>query len=207
MAMTYAGRGHALIGSSVLASIIGVFSAACYPPHVELSSPGAEADFEERARAYERLRPKGEGEHLLIEGRTGALLQSWTFLVLEGGEEIYYAEDLLPVVPTDGDVAEAARASGALTKKARRAELAGAAIAVSGMLVFFAGLGNESTSDNLLFGVSAGIVTGGYITYRIGHRWYRRGDEQRVRAFRRYHEALLDDLALCEAGSELRPCP
>jgi hypothetical protein len=84
--------------------------AACQA-HVGLNAPAKEAPLEERARAYEELRPLSHHESVLVTTQNGFVASATPlpgYLQLNSGARVYYAEDLLPVLPPDSVAAKAA---------------------------------------------------------------------------------------------------
>jgi len=84
--------------------------AACQA-HVVLNAPAKEASLEERAGAYEQLRPLSHHEAVLVTTQNGFVASATPlpgYLQLNSGARVYYGEDLLPVLPPDSVAAKAA---------------------------------------------------------------------------------------------------
>jgi hypothetical protein len=174
--------------------------------HLTLQAPAANAPEEERLRAYESLRPVDRSmsrESVLSDdpGRPARTTHKTNFVVLGNGQRVEHAEDLLPLVPPDSDMASDARASVGYHRLGTGLIILGVvATAATAFLVFSKDEGERF--GPLLYGGSAagGLLLGSGFAARVqsGHR--------ASRAFTSYDLALRRRLDLCERRGVLSTC-
>src|SRR5688500_14150932 len=94
----------------VCLALLSIALGACGEPHVQLQAPRAGAPLAERQRAYERLRPAGTSQRVIVTTTdTSVSTSTRASVILANGQTIHHAEDMLPVVEADSPTAEAAR--------------------------------------------------------------------------------------------------
>src|SRR5689334_12212807 len=94
-------------------------------PHVTLSAPAQEAPVEQRVQAYEQLSPAPTIPGYVFTSDPNRPRE----LELSSGERVYWAEDLLPVVPARSRTANAARKSARMRQRGATLALVGSIIA------------------------------------------------------------------------------
>src|SRR5438552_2834272 len=102
-------------------------------PHLQLAVPGADAAASERIASYQKLHPKDQSETVVTDAHGEIQGQSADFLILGGGDIVYHAEDLVPVVPRDSKTAEAAARGLAYRDSGLPWQIAGAVAAAVGL--------------------------------------------------------------------------
>lgn len=192
-------------------SALALIPAACGEPHVQLESPGRGAPLVERQKSYERLRPAGTSQRVIVTTSDASGSSSThTSIILSNGETVHHAEDVLPVVPADSPTAEAARRHA----YHRRWDSVGWTLSTMGVLVALGSIVipvvNELDEPNPspdiwwpgVIGGVVGVVVGSGIAYYHG----RRARDSKIAAFATYDESLRAHLDICVEGTRLFDC-
>jgi hypothetical protein len=164
----------------------------------------------ERLAAYERLAVEGQHDLLHVRGST-VVGRTTDFLTLGDGSRVYYAEDLLAVVPADSPTARAAERS----QKARKTANTWTVIGSVGMAVASAVALGLMLSD--LDDPSTGLTTGAWIGLGgvivgtgvgvfVPMHYNKVAHDEKVSAFATYDRSLRQQLALCVDGTRLVDC-
>jgi hypothetical protein len=163
--------------------------------------PERDAPYSERLAVYQELRPRNPSLHS-YDIANPVFWGREVVLRLGGGTEIYYADDLLPAIPSDSATARHIARSSALYRKSRSVGLA-AAVA-SGAAVPLAIVGGARLSDEpevpggVLVGAAvAGLLTGGVLAIVSEIQRYMARDAQ-ITSYKTFDGALRERLGLCD---------
>lgn len=195
------------------ACALALLHAGCSEPHVQLQAPGRNAPLAERQRSYERLRPAGTSQRVIVTTTDGSVSSSThTSVILSNGQTIHHAEDMLPVVAEDSPTAEAARRHAYHRKRAS----IGTTLGTIGLLVALGSVAipiAQHVDDSPRSGGPdiwwPGVIGGG-ITFLVGSgvSYYNgsRARDAKIAAFATYDESLRARLAICVEGTRLIDC-
>ena len=192
---------------------VALLQAGCGEPHVVLNAPGRGAPLDERQKSYERLRPAGTSQRIIVTTTDGSGSSSThTSVILSNGQTIHHAEDMLPVVEADSPTAEAARRHEYHRKRASigwTLSTAGFLVAIASFAIPIAQKIDERPSgdgpDIWWTGVIGGgiaLVAGSAVAYYHGSR----ARDASIAAFATYDESLRARLAICVEGTRLIDC-
>ncbi len=162
--------------------------------------------------SYERLRPRSamEGVSGLRGGEPASVVRTSERLQLGSGTQVYYPEDLLPVVPRESTTAVAADRASAARSRAAWLTVGGIALVVAGAAVvaapFVTSDSNESVSTEPIY-FGTGLVVLSLPVFLFGGAERRRAEQERATAFEGYEPALRQRLDLCPSGARVVPCP
>jgi hypothetical protein len=172
-------------------------------PHVNLAAPPPNLGSDQRVRAFEQLRPVGSGVETVTTCNRGCTTESTNLLLLASGQEIRYAEDLLPVLPEGSATAVAAREVGAARHRAKRLARIGLLMFGGFFVASIVGFANEN--DPLTYGGLAGSLTGlglfGYSAFAN-----RALQEKSKVVFDGYEASLATRFNVCVNGLTVVPC-
>lgn len=174
--------------------------AACGPPHVQLNPPKPNMTADERVAMFEALAGKSEKTTWTTTCNGGCSTTVEKSLFLANGTEVHYPEDLLPVLPADGEAVEHIRANQDARSKAQIWTIGAVISGVTGFLIF----ASSNTSDShavpfLLFGGAAVGAFGAWHYSSVAT------DEASL-TFHAYSKALADRLAVCTNGLAVVAC-
>jgi hypothetical protein len=182
---------------SAIASIVAL--TAC-THRVHLTAPGPHAPPVERVAAFMKLRPVQTGT-LSENGRVVS-----KSLILADQTEVVVPEDLEPVVGTDSETMEYARASKRARDKEDIAFYVGAAVFITGAILSGFRVG-ESPPFGLSPWVGIGIMGASLIPLWPVRRYYAREDlRMRSKAFSTYTRDLGMQLNVCAHGMRVVAC-
>lgn len=196
-------------GTIVGLCLFGLILNGCFP-HVNLQAPPPNAPLEERIIAYEQLSASSRTDIISGGVRSTASVQ------LNNGQEIYYVDDLMPVIALDSPTAEWIREHQALRKKALPwgfATLGSIGVFFAGFSVSFARFASldplATEPDKVL--VTAGVVSGVSLASTlvlglIAKAKAKKAENARTNAFTTYNESLRAYLNLCESDEEYYDC-
>lgn len=199
---------------AVAAVVLALLLAGCGEPHVVLQAPpGRDAPLAERQKSYERLRPAGTSQRIIVTTTDGSGSSSThTSVILSNGQTIHHAEDMLPVVDEDSPTAEAARRHEHHRKRASigwTLSTAGFLVAIASFAIPIAQKIDERPSgdgpDIWWTGVIGGgiaLVAGSAVAYYHGSR----ARDASIAAFATYDASLRARLAICVEGTRLIDC-
>lgn len=185
---------------------------ACGEPHVQLEAPGANAPLAERQKSYERLRPAGTSQRVIVTTTDTSVSSSTrTSVILANGQTIHHAEDMLPVVDADSATAEAARRHAYHRKR----ESIGYTLGTIGLFVALGSVvipivehideERSGTPDVWWPGIIGGgvvFLVGSGVAYYNGSR----SRDAKIAAFATYDESLRARLDICVDGTRLVDC-
>ncbi len=171
--------------------------------HARLDPPPLGATAAERIAAYQRLSPRGFGSF------QNAHANDIGFLVLGDGQRVYFAEDLIPVVPPGSPTAIAgARHRGAWDRAWHWLKVGGigyaAAIAIP--LVALGTMKDDDARTEVMIGGAALGTTIGTIGMVGAAINAVESNGERASVFLTYDDALRAELHLCIAGLEVYDC-
>lgn len=199
-------RTAALVGLALL-------HAGCGEPHVALEAPGKAAPLAERQRSYERLRPAGTSQRIIVTTTDNSVSSSThTSVILANGQTVHHAEDMLPVVAADSPTAEAARRHAYHRKRAS----IGYTLGTIGLLValgsvaipIIEGIDEQPTGGGPdiwwpgVIGGGVAFLVGSGVAYYNGSR----ARDAKIAAFATYDESLRQNLAVCVEGTRIVDC-
>ena len=193
--------------------MLSVVLGACGDPHVQLEAPREGAPLAERQRSYERLRPAGTSQRVIVTTTDSSVSTSTrTSVILANGQTIHHAEDMLPVVEQGSPTAEAARRHAHHRKRGS----IGYTLGTIGLLVALGSVAIPIVEavDEQPRGGGPDIwwtgVIGGGIVFLVGSGVaYYHGDRARdakIAAFATYDESLRARLDICVEGTRLVDC-
>lgn len=159
-----------------------------------LDLPGRDASFEERAAAYERLRPLRSLRHTI----NGNDHNHENYLELADRRRVYRPEDLIAAVEPNSETARAVRVFESYQVKANWYGGTALLFALAGGTLLALSAAGGGPPDTKLFG--AGLVVGGAGTLTFGvvsQRFRNRATDQQFRAFDSYDGDLQRRLSLC----------
>ncbi len=196
--------------SACVALLVSGALAGCAAPHVALSAPAPDAPLQERVSAYERLSPVHATHDPFSRSFRPISHES---IRLSGGEEVHYAEDLLPVVPERSRTANSARKSAELRRSGAWignaglvVGLAGAALTFGAILPFAGGDREAPPVARTLGGVGVLAMVGGIVTMLVGKGKVNKADDEQMWASATYDADLRARLNLCRKDDMLVDC-
>ena len=195
------------------AALLAFLQAGCGEPHVQLEAPGRNAPLAERQRSYERLRPAGTSQRVIVTTTDGSVSSSThTSIILANGQTIHHAEDMLPVVAEDSPAAEAARRHAYHRKRGS----IGYTLGTIGLLVALGSVAipiAQHIDDTPRSGGPdiwwPGVIGGGIVFLAgTGVAYYNgsRSRDAKIAAFATYDESLRARLAICVEGTRVVEC-
>jgi hypothetical protein len=192
--------------------ISGLISFGCGGPHVQLSAPPANSPAEQRAAAYEQLRPLSMHETHTTYVRGGAVVgatRSTDYLQLNDGRRVYHAEDVLPVVPPSSPAATAAEESDSNASTATALTITaygmvGAGLAISTVPLLTKEPGEDLNLTPLYIGL--GVVVLAMVPAILAGSFRRTANDEKATAFETYDAGLRRQLNLCERNQVVVPC-
>jgi hypothetical protein len=194
-------------------AVLSFALAGCGEPHVKLEAPGAGAPLAERQRAYERLRPAGTSQRVIVTTTdTSVSTSTRTSVILANGQTIHHAEDILPVVEADSSTAEAAGRHGYHRKRASLAWWVGTAgflVAIASVAIPIAEHINDSPRSDGPDIWWPGVIGGGIALVAgsaVAHYHGSRARDAQIAAFATYDESLRARLQICVEGTRLIDC-
>ena len=184
--------------------VLGLLVGCAGPPHVKIAAPPPALTGAQRTQAFEQLRPVGTGVETVTTCNRGCTTSSTSLLLLNSGQEIRYAEDLLPVLPEASPAAAAARDVGTARGKATRMKRIGM-LMIGG---FFLGSVIAFSNENdtlMIFGV-AGALAGIAVFIAAGVKYDGEINEKTKVVFDGYEQNLATRLNVCVNGLAIVPC-
>ncbi len=198
------------------AVLIGSLATAC-ASHVDLVAPPASAPVAERVAAYEQLKGLSYDTRTVTNTMTtsgmaaGATSTAYFTddMHLANGASVFFAQDILKVVPEESVTARYANAARSkrataiwLTVGAVLSVVAGAFLVIVPIAAAQYGQVNPIP---VVFGVNLalGAIGLGIAAKVVGES----GEHDKARAFETYNTSLLQRLRLCPQGSVLGDCP
>jgi hypothetical protein len=173
-------------------------------PRVSLHPPLPTLQAEQRVLQFQALRRGAEGAEVVTTcGRGGCTTKQTEVLILRNGAQIWYAEDLLPVLPAESAAASAAREVASARRSMKRTGRIGMLMFVGGFVASMVGFANEN--DPLMYSglaVTLGGLGAGAYTFVYERRISRKTRE----AFDHYDEGLAANFAVCVNGMAVVPC-
>jgi hypothetical protein len=196
-----------------LTAMAGLHLVACArPPHVKLEAPPVDGTLEVRQAAFEELRPRSEFE--LESGIKGgvpaSVLRTSDRLQLAGGAEVYYAEDLKPVLPANSRAYREADRESSHTTTAGILDVAGVVLLAVGTAVaispFLTTSGDDSVDTKPIY-IGTGVAVLSIPVFLFSGAQRRDARDAKANVFESYESALRQRLALCPVGGEVGACP
>jgi hypothetical protein len=175
---------------------------ACLKPHAALLAPPPGASAEERVKAYESHRPRGESKSSVVQ-EGDAVAERTDYLILGDGTRIYHPEDLTPLVAAESRTAQSAARSKDATEQLTLIAYIGAAVTIAGVAVMAVG---GTDSDLFYPGLGASLLGVGGVVGAGIYYWPTINDE-RTSAFSTYEDDLRKQLDICVNGLEVVACP
>lgn len=171
--------------------------------HVELAPPAPNMTPQQRVQTFHAKRPYGRLDELTY--RNGMLVDRSSSLVFADGTNVRHADDLIPLIPSNGPAARAARKSASARTKKLAFGAVGVAALIGGFLWF-----KQAEIDPVDASISPTIpllTAGGAGVALVAYAYYH-GVEQRQRmiAFGMYEQELGQALQVCAAGLQIVPC-
>lgn len=111
--------------------------------HVELSAPNADAPLSQRLEAYRRLSPTSTSAPMVMRVEKSRPAQ----LSLSDGTQVYWAEDLLPIVSAHSPTARATRKAARYRKTATPLGIIGSIATLVGGVLFLAPILASAATD------------------------------------------------------------
>jgi hypothetical protein len=184
--------------------VIALFGSGCATLHPQLTAPPADAPLDDRAAAYDALRPAPA-----IELR-GLERPSTPELVLNDGTRVVDARDLEPVVASDSATTAHAEHAAELANSATWWTSAGGLVVLAGAVGLAAWTAETSTLQKAFdpqnlewFGAGIGVVGAGAVLGVVGGVQRVEADEESEAAFRSYNRDLRARLALTTKQSRV----
>jgi hypothetical protein len=166
-------------------------------PHVELSAPSADAPLQERLDAYARLAPASNT-------RASPIRQSRysNHLELSDGTKVYWATDLLPVVPEPSRTAIAVQNGTSGIKTARTMTIIGGVATGVGSILVIQGLRQPGGSSLKIPFIAGGLLVdvGGIVTGAVALTKASKAGRDLSGAFGTYNADLRKRLEICRAN-------
>jgi hypothetical protein len=180
--------------------------AACHE-HVALQSLPSNATPEQRLDLFSHLRVAGESEERSTQcNGNGTCSTTVTHAITLGdGTEVYYADDLLPVVAVDGETAREAHRAAAARKRKNIFGGIGLGSIGGGIGLAYDGFLRRGNLDEGLIGVGLAVI-GGFVGIIAGGVYSNVEDRHQRAAFAHYRDELARQLALCVNGMAMVPC-
>jgi hypothetical protein len=190
-------------------------SAACHE-HIELRAPESSAPEPARLRAYQELAPLSYHEtqvaYVSGYGFPVGTVKKTDYLQLADGRRVYYAEDILPVVPDDSPAALAANDSSSNRHLSNLLYAGGVAAIVAGAALMVAPFVTHDPASQEPFNwtpalVGLGISIGGGVGLLSASSIVdNNSQDQAASAFETYEPAVRKKLALCRDGDRVYAC-
>lgn len=176
--------------------------AACGQYHVRLDPPRPGITPQERVDMFWRMRPTQEG----FVKANGQLVNHTMFLGDKDKIEVVSPEDLEPLVGSDSETMQYARASVNARSKAQITSWTGLAAAIAGFVM--TGWFGDAPPFGLPNGwIGAGVmVTGFVLAYPVSRYYVREELRLRRQAFSVYTRDLGERLDVCAHGTQVVPC-
>ncbi len=200
---------------AVLAVALLATLGAC-EPHQQLSAPPATAAEAERVAAYEKLQPLSMHRTDITYLQGGVAVgheREVDYLQVADGRRVYYAEDILPVVPEGSPAAIAAKRSSSKRQLADGLYWGGIAALTAGAALFLTPLfleEDEQTGEPAFdppLALSGGLMLAGGGLIIASKLPSRSSHDEAQTAFETYEPALRKKLDLCVIERTLVSCP
>jgi hypothetical protein len=189
----------------LLLSFVVLGAIGCGKPHVHIPTPPPQLTPDQRVAAFKKYRQAGEGVEIISNCGIGGCKSSTTDLLLMGdGTEIRYAEDLLPLLPSDSPAASAARDVDTARRKSKR-------LARIGMLMFggcFIGsMVAFSEENDPLMALGLAGALGGFGLWIASSFIYDGEINRKTKlVYEGYDQGLATKLDVCVNGLTVVPC-
>jgi hypothetical protein len=136
--------------------IIGVGCTALTPqyPHVTLQLPSKDAPVEERVEAYKQLQTD-KNKFTTVT----TTVRDMKPILLANGTEVFWIEDLLPLVPSDSITAKKINDALASYKKARKKSRQGYVIFLAGSIPFLLSINISNRALAITVGVTGAAIS------------------------------------------------
>jgi len=151
------------VGKTIFPSLIGCMAlGGCANfPHVEVSAPNADAPLEERLEAYQRLSTTSTSAPMVVRVDPSHPAQ----ITLSDGTQVYWSEDLLPVVSEDSPTAKAAQKANRIRTTAKTIGIISSiATLVGGAMLFGPVLASVISDREPSKGATGVALTGGFLS-------------------------------------------
>jgi hypothetical protein len=170
---------------------------ACAPSHVNFPPPATDLTPEQRVDEYNHL--VGTKEHWISQN--GNMVQH--SIILQDGREVYYPEDLIPLVAPDSATATHARKAASARTSASRWSLVGSLAFLTGLIVTFKSFDSSPTGTR----IGLGIALGGLIAWGgVGTYYKFKTTSQTHAAYEAFDDDLAARLNVCVAALQIVPC-
>jgi hypothetical protein len=172
----------------------------CRPPHQTLPTTPASLTPAERVETFNRF--VAWKEHWLSQN--GAVVNH--YVSFQNGWEVYYPEDLIPVVGEDSSTAKHARVAARARAKQIRWERIGLAGLLGGFVVWVSPIVTDS-DPTWQPKVAIALAVAGLVAYGAMGTYYRLDVNRETHAaYEAYDDDLAARLQICVAGLQVVPC-
>jgi hypothetical protein len=196
--------------------VFGSLVTAC-ASHVDLVAPAASAPVNERIAAYEQLKGLSYDTRTVtttttMNGSAAGATSTAYFtddMHLANGTRVFYAQDILKVVPEESITARYASAARSKRSTAIWLTLAAVASVVGGAFLAIVPVATAQYGQvnpiPIVFGanLALGAIGLGIAAKVVGES----GEHDKAQAFETYNTSLLQRLRLCPQNSQLADCP
>lgn len=185
----------------------------CVAHHVHLEAPESDAPLADRQAAYAHLQPVSVAETHITQLRWGApaaAARRTDYLQLKGGERVYEADDLWPVIAETSVAAKSVKSYEDKSSAVTTLNWICGGLATVGLgttLYWTSHRGSDPTHQNntlLYFSLSSFALS---IAALLGANYEaKEANDEKATAFEAYDEGLRSKLNLCEAGGQMDDC-
>jgi len=178
-------------------ALVAVLLVACAPSHTTFPAPAPDLTPDQRVDMFNKH--VAEKEHWISQN--GAVVEH--SVIMQDGTEVYYPEDLVPLVGEDSATAQHAHKAVRARTSQQRWTLIGAGLLVAGAVLVFKTFDNQ----NGLTDVGWAALLGGLVAYGGFGTYYRfKTTSETHAAYGAYDDDLAHHLNVCIAALQIVPC-
>ena len=171
---------------------------ACTKPHRTFPEPPPNLTPDERVAAFNRY--VANKEHWITNN--GNVVQH--SVIMQDGTEVYYPEDLIPLVGEDSATARHTHEAIRLFSKSLPWQIAGTVVMLIGGGIAMSDVSADGFSRSEKLGIA--VVLGGLALYGVGQYFAIHGNDETHAAYTTFDSDLAARLSVCAVGLSVLPC-
>lgn len=178
-------------------ALVAVLLVACAPSHTTFPAPAPELTPDQRVDMFNKH--VAAKEHWISQN--GAVVEH--SVIMQDGTEVYYPEDLVPLVGEDSATAQHAHKAQRARSSLNTWTLIGVGMIAAGAILVFETFDNHNGFTDL----GLGLLLGGVVSYAGVGTYYRfKATSETHAAYGAYDDDLAKRLNVCIAALQIVPC-